>query len=298
MSAQTRIFLLFIFSFGWSNLSFALRCAPVSIEEAMSGIEVVAIARTDADVNTRRMTTIAEFKGSARESYYYDAELVNPVPTVCCIELQPNTDYLIYASDEEKIGYSFCGKSEGVQGKVEPNNGAPPFSMFLAYPYFDEAGQKLFMKMLTTLWPEVQKKWVEEYDQSIKRESYSLPHPVGVLRGGDEAMAWYKEKNQRDPEERRQAEANLRASFQEILSKWQPIIVEHNLDSPYLSEEERTELKVKNIQAEYAKKYDTDDEAELLKIRHKNGEISDFEYEFYRDLCRRIDFLDYCSIFE
>lgn len=297
MSIRTVILCLISALYFWSSQSLALSCGlpKPSIEERMANVAVIAIVKTEADVKSRVMKTITTLKGEAKDRYYYEAPLINPIPNTCCVEIEPNTEYLIFAGGGDRIGYSVC-ESNGVQHPIVQSNGSPPYAFIYTYIYLETSNQEKIIDFLSTYWPEVRAKWITGIERLLYRGFNERLREIELRQLKKQRLGAQGESF--EPREASEAEIRLDESFRNILKKWNPIIVEDNLDSPYLSKQEREALESGLFLKKFSEKYPTEDPAELLMLRHKNGEVSDFEYKFFRQRCETSLESDYCAIFK
>jgi hypothetical protein len=204
----------------------------------MAGIEVMAIVRSGRWW-VRNMTTTVVLKGEAKDKYYYVAPLVNPIPNSCCVEVKSSTDYLVFAGNGDEIGYSICG-SNGIQQPIEYENGSPPFAFFYAYPYLEGPNKEKIIELLATHWPEVRAKWIDNYKSFVESQKYSY---IGRNFGASDGEGDPESAEQRGIE----ARDNLKEAFQHILYRWNPVVVEESVNSPYSSARERKEIKAASL---------------------------------------------------
>ncbi len=252
----------------WSTQALGLTCVHTEIDDLLADADVVAVVRTESDVTNRRMNTVAALKGDPRNRYYYEGPLVNPIPNTCCLEIEPKTDYLIVTDESDVISYSWCGE-KGIQHVVDYGNGAPPAILLVLYPQVQASRQRVIVEFLRDYWPEVREIWAERFEADYLEK-----------KGASSSTA--------DDFDYRRLWAN-----------WNPKTVADDLNSPYLSVYEKERMKAAKFLADFSKRYPPENRepGELLLQRHNSGEVSDFEYEFFRALCTSKPESPYCVIF-
>jgi len=269
MRRNTVIVLLCLSAPLYSSVSNALSCArPLPFSESFTKTEVIALVKSESDVESRVMHTTKVFKGKARDSYFYTGWLENPIPNTCCTKIQPNTEYLIFTGKGGRIGYSWCGLN-GIVSAVRQNNGRPNNIFFSMYGLLPPSGKQLVISLLNDYWPHVAQSWSDR--------------SVNVAEETKED--WLSIQSQWHPEVVQNRSAALNLEGEKRLHLWAK------------KEREKLRRSQEKLRRSQEKLRVSDEIKELLRW-HESGKLIESDYEYYGKICKETPESGYCVIFK